>query len=185
MTRIVAAFAVLFALAGRRRRAGAHGQRLQLVRLYRPEGARGFHQGDRHQGRLRHLRQQRDPRDQAARRRVRLRHRRAVRAFPERADHRPASSRSSTSPSCRTCSNMWPEVTERLAAYDPGNEYAVNYMWGTTGIGYNVKKVQGALGAERRSTAGTSSSSRRSSPSSSRLRRPCARLARATSCRRR
>src|SRR5438105_2188727 len=35
--------------------------------------------------------------------------------------------------------NMWPEITNRLAAYDPGNEYAVNYMWGTTGIGFNAK----------------------------------------------
>ncbi|PWE57847.1 spermidine/putrescine ABC transporter substrate-binding protein PotF [Metarhizobium album] len=43
-------------------------------------------------------------------------------------------------------SNMWPEVSERLAKYDPGNEYAVNYMWGTTGIGYNVQKVKAALG---------------------------------------
>ena len=38
--------------------------------------------------------------------------------------------------------NVWPEIAERLAAYDPGNHYAVNYMWGTTGIGYNVKKAQ-------------------------------------------
>jgi len=43
-------------------------------------------------------------------------------------------------------SNMWPDVMERLAKYDPGNEYAVNYMWGTTGIGYNVDKVKAALG---------------------------------------
>ncbi|WP_192257678.1 polyamine ABC transporter substrate-binding protein [Mesorhizobium silamurunense] len=42
--------------------------------------------------------------------------------------------------------NMWPEVMARLAKYDPGNEYAVNYMWGTTGIGYNVDKVKAALG---------------------------------------
>lgn len=34
-----------------------------------------------------------------------------------------------------------PAITARLAKYDPGNEYAVNYMWGTTGIGYNVAKV--------------------------------------------
>src|SRR5438876_7050254 len=33
--------------------------------------------------------------------------------------------------------NAWPEITRRLARYDPGNLYAVNYMWGTTGIGYN------------------------------------------------
>ena len=29
--------------------------------------------------------------------------------------------------------NMWPLITERVAAYDPGNAYSVNYMWGTTG----------------------------------------------------
>jgi len=44
--------------------------------------------------------------------------------------------------------NLWPMVSERLAKYDPGNEYAVNYMWGTTGIGYNVAKVKEALGAD-------------------------------------
>ncbi len=42
--------------------------------------------------------------------------------------------------------NLWPDISERLAKYDPGNEYAVNYMWGTTGIGYNVAKVKAALG---------------------------------------
>src|SRR5713226_8732405 len=35
--------------------------------------------------------------------------------------------------------NAWGVVTKRLATYDPGNLYAANYMWGTTGIGYNVK----------------------------------------------
>ena len=38
--------------------------------------------------------------------------------------------------------NVWPEIAKRLAVYDPGNQYAVNYMWGTTGIGYNVKKAR-------------------------------------------
>jgi len=42
--------------------------------------------------------------------------------------------------------NMWPEITQRLAQYDPGNAYAVNYMWGTTGIGYNAKKAREILG---------------------------------------
>ena len=42
--------------------------------------------------------------------------------------------------------HVWPEIAGRLTAYDPGNEFAVNYMWGTTGIGYNVKKVQQILG---------------------------------------
>src|SRR5215471_16493109 len=41
--------------------------------------------------------------------------------------------------------NMWPEISQRLAVYDPGNQYAVNYMWGTTGIGYNVKKAREIL----------------------------------------
>jgi putrescine transport system substrate-binding protein len=44
--------------------------------------------------------------------------------------------------------NAWPVVTQRLAVYDPGNLYAVNYMWGTTGIGYNVKAVQKILGPD-------------------------------------
>jgi putrescine transport system substrate-binding protein len=43
--------------------------------------------------------------------------------------------------------NAWPEITDRLAHYDPGNRYAVNYMWGTTGIGYNVKAARQILGA--------------------------------------
>lgn len=41
---------------------------------------------------------------------------------------------------------QWPAISERLAVYDPGNEYAVNYMWGTTGIGLNVDKVKERLG---------------------------------------
>jgi len=46
--------------------------------------------------------------------------------------------------------NAWPVATKRLAIYDPGNQYAANYMWGTTGIGYNVKAVQKILGADAR-----------------------------------
>jgi len=44
--------------------------------------------------------------------------------------------------------NAWPVVTQHLATYDPGNLYAVDYMWGTTGIGYNVKMVQKILGPD-------------------------------------
>jgi len=44
--------------------------------------------------------------------------------------------------------NAWPVVTERLAIYDPGNQYAANYMWGTTGIGYNIRMVQKILGPD-------------------------------------
>lgn len=42
--------------------------------------------------------------------------------------------------------NAWPVVTQQLATYDPGNDYAANYMWGTTGIGYNVKAAEKILG---------------------------------------
>jgi putrescine transport system substrate-binding protein len=41
---------------------------------------------------------------------------------------------------------VWPVIAKRLAAYDPGNQYAVNYMWGTVGIGYNVKMARQILG---------------------------------------
>ena len=44
--------------------------------------------------------------------------------------------------------NMWDVVSTRTAEYDPGNEYSINYMWGTVGIGYNVQKVQDALGID-------------------------------------
>jgi putrescine transport system substrate-binding protein len=46
--------------------------------------------------------------------------------------------------------NIWPEIAQRLAVYDPGNLYAVNYMWGTTGLGYNVKKARELLAADAR-----------------------------------
>ncbi len=42
--------------------------------------------------------------------------------------------------------NMWDVIAERTATYDPGNEYSVNYMWGTTGIGVNTGKVAEILG---------------------------------------
>jgi putrescine transport system substrate-binding protein len=44
--------------------------------------------------------------------------------------------------------NVWPDIAKRLAVYDPGNQFAVNYMWGTTGIGYNVKAMRERLGPE-------------------------------------
>jgi putrescine transport system substrate-binding protein len=44
--------------------------------------------------------------------------------------------------------HMWPEVMQRLQVFDPGNQYAVNYMWGTTGLGVNVRKVRERLGTQ-------------------------------------
>src|SRR5512139_1052920 len=43
--------------------------------------------------------------------------------------------------------NAWPVVSKQLATYDPGNNYGANYMWGTTGIGYNAKLAEKILGS--------------------------------------
>ncbi|MBN2646897.1 MAG: polyamine ABC transporter substrate-binding protein [Thiotrichales bacterium] len=40
------------------------------------------------------------------------------------------------------------DILKSLADIDPDNAYAVPYMWGTTGIGINVKKVKAILGDE-------------------------------------
>ncbi|PVZ15439.1 putrescine transport system substrate-binding protein [Pseudomonas sp. URIL14HWK12:I9] len=45
--------------------------------------------------------------------------------------------------------NLDPELMKRLEANDPGNQYAVPYLWGTNGIGYNVEKVKAALGTDK------------------------------------
>jgi len=42
--------------------------------------------------------------------------------------------------------NMWDVIKDRVSKYDPGNEYAINYMWGTTGLGVNAAKVKEILG---------------------------------------
>lgn len=42
--------------------------------------------------------------------------------------------------------NLWDVIQDRTAIYDPDGQYSVNYMWGTTGIGYNTQKVAEALG---------------------------------------
>jgi putrescine transport system substrate-binding protein len=44
--------------------------------------------------------------------------------------------------------NMDAEIAKRVALHDPGNEHAINYLWGTTGIGYNPDKVKAALGTD-------------------------------------
>ena len=43
-------------------------------------------------------------------------------------------------------SHVDPAILAQLAVNDPGNRYAVPYLWGTTGIGYDVDKVKAALG---------------------------------------
>ncbi|MFF7709247.1 extracellular solute-binding protein [Pseudomonas sp. NPDC007930] len=44
--------------------------------------------------------------------------------------------------------NLDPALMKRLELNDPGNQYAVPYLWGTNGIGYNVDKVKAALGVD-------------------------------------
>ncbi|MES3708663.1 polyamine ABC transporter substrate-binding protein [Pseudomonas putida] len=42
-----------------------------------------------------------------------------------------------------------PKLLKQLEENDPGNRYAVPYLWGTNGIGYNVEKVKAALGIDK------------------------------------
>ena len=42
--------------------------------------------------------------------------------------------------------NLDPEIMGIIAKLDPDNAHALNWLWGTTGIGYNVAKVKAALG---------------------------------------
>jgi putrescine transport system substrate-binding protein len=42
--------------------------------------------------------------------------------------------------------NLDPQILAAAAPADPGNEYGVPYLWGTTGVGYNPAKVKEALG---------------------------------------
>ncbi|OKH89523.1 polyamine ABC transporter substrate-binding protein [Thalassospira sp. TSL5-1] len=42
--------------------------------------------------------------------------------------------------------NLDPAILKQTAKYDPDNAYAVPYMWGTNGYGYNVDKVKEILG---------------------------------------
>ncbi len=44
--------------------------------------------------------------------------------------------------------NMDPDLMAAAANYDPDNAHSVIYMWGTTGIGYNVEKVAEILGED-------------------------------------
>lgn len=45
-------------------------------------------------------------------------------------------------------SNLDPLLLKQLEKVDPGHQYAVPYLWGTNGIGYNVDKVKQVLGID-------------------------------------
>ena len=44
--------------------------------------------------------------------------------------------------------NLDPDVMAIVETHDPGHQYAVTYMWGTTGLGYNVAAVTERLGED-------------------------------------
>jgi putrescine transport system substrate-binding protein len=44
--------------------------------------------------------------------------------------------------------NLDEGLMAELGRVDPDNKYAIPYLWGTTGIGYNVDKVKAALGED-------------------------------------
>lgn len=44
--------------------------------------------------------------------------------------------------------NLDAGILDSLQDVDPGNRHLVPYMWGTTGIGYNVQKVRERLGSD-------------------------------------
>jgi putrescine transport system substrate-binding protein len=48
----------------------------------------------------------------------------------------------------KNAGNIWPEIDQRLATYDAGNRHAVNYMWFTTGLAYDERKVSDITGGK-------------------------------------
>lgn len=44
--------------------------------------------------------------------------------------------------------NLNPVLLQALQANDPGNQHGFPYLWGSTGIGYNVDKVKALLGSD-------------------------------------
>lgn len=42
----------------------------------------------------------------------------------------------------KNSANLDAEIMKQIGAYDPGNQYVTPYLWGTTGIGYNIKKIR-------------------------------------------
>ena len=109
-----------------------------------------FTKADRHHGPLRHVRFQRHAGGETAGRPFRLRRRGADRLFsrpPDQGRHFPETRQIEAAES-RLC--LAGDRQSSSPFYDPGNQYAVNYMWGTTGIGYNVKDVKQILGPTRK-----------------------------------
>ena len=62
-------------------------------------------------------------------------------------------------------SNLDPALLKQLETNDPGNQYAVPYLWGTNGIGYNVEKVKAVLGVDEIDSWAVLSDASRMAPS--------------------
>src|SRR5579872_859837 len=41
--------------------------------------------------------------------------------------------------------NLDPSISRIIEVHDPGNQYAVNYLWGTSGVGYNEARILQAM----------------------------------------
>ena len=41
--------------------------------------------------------------------------------------------------------NVDPDIAKKFEPLDPGMQYGVNYLWGTSGVGYNVDKIKAAM----------------------------------------
>src|ERR1700694_5808780 len=41
--------------------------------------------------------------------------------------------------------NLDPDITRRTEVHDPGNQYGVNYLWGTSGVAYKEAQVASAM----------------------------------------
>jgi putrescine transport system substrate-binding protein len=41
--------------------------------------------------------------------------------------------------------NLDPAISRIIETHDPGNQYSVNYLWGTSGVGYNEAKILQAM----------------------------------------
>jgi putrescine transport system substrate-binding protein len=41
--------------------------------------------------------------------------------------------------------NLDPQIDQKIGTMDPGNQYGVNYLWGTSGVGYNEEQITAAM----------------------------------------
>src|ERR1039457_3481713 len=41
--------------------------------------------------------------------------------------------------------NLDPMIAQIIEVHDPGNQYSVNYLWGSSGVGYNEAKIEQAM----------------------------------------